>query len=264
MTNALTTTNHEPCALTIPGGIPSGLEAAGDDKIILPRLDIVQSNSDIFKSDNGQGNVRVGQLFNTATKEIISGPVEFIIIKVNRGAFYWDKDEDAFKCRSDDGITSMRGDNCKTECPFRTYWDKWEDGKPPKCKETRDFLVIRRDSILTNDPYFAVISMKVTQIDQAKQIINAAKLSNKPVFAKAYSFDTEHQTFGKKSFYGWKVKPVGWVTQAEFDKALKAFTAFAETAMTVHGEDVPVEETIKPKPSDIETAPTPTDEDIPF
>lgn len=229
MTDALTTLS-EPCTLAIPSNIPTGLENAGTEKMVLPRLSVVQSLSKSFKETRAM----IGQIENLLTKDVFNGPIDFIILRVQAGAVSLVKKTGKLICRSDDGITSWRGATCK-QCPYKTYWGNWDNGKPA-CSATKELVVIRRDTMMTTEPYVAIISMKDSQIGVAKQIINSAKVTRKPIYAKAYRFETQLTPGDGQEYYSWKVNPVGWVTQDEFNTAVRLFDLL-ETASIDHSHE---------------------------
>lgn len=231
MTTELQTTSE--CGLVIPEGVSTGLEQASMEGLPIPRLKIVQAISKIFKDEH---RANIGQVENSVTSEVLSSPFSFVILSIKTGAVYLTK-KDGLVCRSDDGVANTNGELCEA-CPHNAFWKNWDTpiGKP-LCSQSYELLVCRRDSLLHGAPDVAVVSLIRGETAVAKQVIQGVKMSGKPIFAKSYIFETKLKQSDNGDYYGWGIRPQGWVTQDEFNVAIRLHDEFGKRK--VH-DDAPV------------------------
>lgn len=109
--------------------------------IILPRLSLLQGLSGPVKAKQADA----GTWHSEILAENYGATVEFIPVKIQHGAVLFRRGE-GMVCKSNDGISSIYGDNCKS-CPHGAYHlAAWKDNKRPECSSTLDLVVLERKS----------------------------------------------------------------------------------------------------------------------
>lgn len=163
------------------------------DKLIIPRLNLLQALSDAVQQD-GQ---KQGTYNNSVTNENYGETVEVTPIKINYGAVYMTK-ADGLICKSVNGITNMHGDKCM-ECPYGVNYKQWtktkegEDAKPG-CSETIDLICAEIPSMNPLAVTFRSSSYKegqrlTTQLKMAKSA-SAVRLGSEKINGKKGTYFT--------------------------------------------------------------------------
>ena len=156
------------------------------DKILIPRINLLQALSDAVQSD-GQ---KQGTFNNSITKENYGETVNLIPLSIKFGALYLEKGV-GMKCRSADGVTNMFGDSC-AKCPFNVNYKTWHEGKPPKCTQTVDLLALETE---TMQP--AVLTFRATSYKEGLRLATQLKLSRQAIAVRIGGFKdkNDHGTF---------------------------------------------------------------------
>jgi hypothetical protein len=143
------------------------------DMMIIPRVSLLQANSPAVAEDGD----KLGTYKNGLTKENYGPVLDFIPLRASMGAIFFSMDE-GLKCRSNDGIISIKGDSC-IKCPFGEYYGNWKTGKQPRCKNTLDILGFDGN---TMHPF--VITFKSMSLACGKKLVSLMKSLGKPLLVK--------------------------------------------------------------------------------
>lgn len=215
------------------GGSPLGTEAIGAEDIILPRIRIIQPQS----QDREEGE---GKLKNSVTSEVYE-KISFIPLMVIGGRLHFSQEEmfSPPDCRSTDRMvgTGTRLDEKGLSgqfCGFggarkylkrqgvkkgniRTEIEKLEkegrichlgDGFPPECAESLEYPILL-------DGLLCALSFKRTAISEAKKLNTVVKLRNIPFFFLKASLATEFVKSKKGQFYVPKLEVIGETSDEE-------------------------------------------------
>lgn len=183
----------------------TGLEEVSKDSLITPRLNIIQTSSEEFKSRLFDAGV----FTNSITKESYGNEVELVFLKIKEGAIYL-KVGDGLVCRSENGKTSINGDACD-QCPYNEYHKKWDKTSQPKCKSTYDAIVVPYKSLLEGKPDMMLLTLKSTSYKLGKEIISRAINLRKPLWAQRCTLSTFSDKNPKGEFYNIKATYPGWI-----------------------------------------------------
>jgi len=196
---------------------PRGFENFDIKDMIFPRLRLLQGLSKAVTDGVGS----IGQFQDSLTEEILGNTVEIVLLGLRNGAVYFKRGE-GMKCKSEDGIKSIRGDTCE-QCPFDEYWATWKpDGDPPGCSGTKEFISLLRPS-LKEQPYPIIVSFMKTSYGLGKRLASMARFTGKDIFARSYIIGSEMVKNEKGSFSKFTIKPNGDLDKEEFKTAEKWF-----------------------------------------
>lgn len=212
----------ESSSLPVVQGAPTGFEDIDLNDIPIPRIRLLQALSSAVVDETG----KAGQFENSLTKEVVSGPIEVIPLAVKRGAVYLSQDK-GMVCKSDNGVTAIDGSVC-AECPYGEYWKKFHDnGTPPKCSGTIDFVVVDRESLSEDIPKVAAFTFMKTSYKTGKEVVAMARYTGKPLYARSYLIDTKKVESAKGKYYNPIVKPAEFLGQEEFIRAAELAKSFS-------------------------------------
>lgn len=134
--------------------------------LILPRLSLLQGLSEPVKSKQAEA----GTWHNNIMSENYGATVEVIPVKLTHGAVLFRRGE-GMVCKSNDGLQSIYGDNCK-QCPHNAFHaGEWRDNKRPECSSTLDIVVLERKSLIP-----MVLTFKISTYKTGKLIATNMKL----------------------------------------------------------------------------------------
>lgn len=199
------------------------LDSIPADKLIIPRLNVLQSNS---KAVQDLGHV-VGTFHNNVTNENYGSQVRLIPVKMSFGAVYMTVDE-GLKCRSTDGITSMYGELCQ-QCPFGVYHGgDWKNGEPPECSATIDMLCVEATSLQP-----MLLTFRNTSYKEGRRIVTNLRMVNR---ARTMVIGTEKEKNAKGTFYVLKLQALNPPTEAEYATATEWKQSLSTKAFDVVDE----------------------------
>lgn len=198
-------------------GAGRGNEGVGQDDMVIPRLEIVQSQSPIKDQDE---NAKEGFLFNTATNEVLGDTAYFIPIFFRKEWIVWkDKEEGGgyFGSFATEGEAKDR----RTE--------KIEDG------ENEDFLEIVDTPVhfgllVSPSGAFApqqiAISMAKSKAKVSRKWNSVIQLCGGDRFSRVYKLTTFKDKNNKnQTFYNFVVQPAGFPPETLYQLALDTYTA---------------------------------------
>ena len=208
-----------------------GLDGIDQADLILPRIKLMQDMSPEVQA----GTHKAGELVNSLTGQNYGTKLEFVPLDKSKTRMFWQdrKDGNAVLCSSDDGkkpkdpaaagaiaqklkmkdVPKVMAE-CKL-CPFGN-WSGEEEGderSAPRCTSYYNFpMLIKGDSSPT------ALTMSRTKLKIGKKLLSLVALSgdNVSLFAKRYELTTVKEKSKLGSYFNYAIKPVGYVTEAEY------------------------------------------------
>jgi hypothetical protein len=210
---------------------PQGFENIDIADLIIPRLRVLQGLSKAVADGIG----RMGQFQNSLTEEVLGESVEVVLLGMHNAAVYF-KTGEGMVCKSTNGVTSIRGDDC-ANCPFGEYHGKFkEDGTPPGCASVKEFPALIRSNLL-EAPFPILISFMKTSYPVGKRLASMAFFTGKDIFAKSYVLGTEKKQNNKGTFANPTVKVGSSLNEEELQIAQKWFTIMRSATVKAHDDE---------------------------
>jgi hypothetical protein len=209
-------------------GQRQGLEDMDQGDITIPRLMLCQDLTPQRKKANANfiEGLEVGDLFNSVTGEIYGRSVLLIPLFFFKSRIYFEDINrgGGILCQSLNAKNGGRlhPESCET-CIFSS-WDDPEgskDGKP-RCGLFFNYACLMEDGSLI------ALSFKSTGLKQAKQFNSMIRLTNLPMYAKFYQFDSVDMQKNNNTFASLKITPRSYTPKEFFDKAEETFKALHE------------------------------------
>lgn len=225
-----------------------GIDGITKDDIQLPRLALAQGISPELIDTNERyiPDLKVGQLFNNVTREVIGkGPIEFTVLRADPPRYV------EFIPRKEGG--GIRDFNVPANDP-RTQFGP--GGEQPVATKFYDF-VIATLPIAADDPMSSVIglSFKSTGLKVARNLNTLMLLRKSPSFAGKYKLVTGTATNSKGTFAVYLitnsdlaseaslvvdgVPKNGWLSEAQFTLASGLFELFKDKKINIAVDDAP-------------------------
>jgi hypothetical protein len=207
-----------------------GSEEVGSKDIVLPRLEIVQSQSPI--KDEKPDEAKEGFLFNSATGDVLGDTVYFIPVYYRMEYLVWkDQDEGGgfFGSYETEGQAKQRAAEVVA------------GGEQPEFIEVVDTpvhygLLIDPNTGATQQ---IVISMAKSKSKVSRKWNAAIQIAGGDRFARTYRIGTfKDKNKQNKTFFNYTVMPVGWTPKAAFDEAVKLYEVFKSQAFRANHEMV--------------------------
>ena len=211
------------------GDSERGSEEVGIEDVTIPRLDVLQDLSPQCKKNKPEyiANAEPGLLFNTVTKILYGGAVMFIPVYFRKEWVIW-KDIKAGG--------GFRGSH-ETQALAVEALGEIEDAEQCEIVDTGQHfgLIVHKDGAVEE----AVISMSKSKMKVSRQLNSMAKIRGGDRFSTAYEIKAvEDQNAAGQDYWNLSVKPLGYVSEELFEKALKLYEAVKLGTKDVdHGED---------------------------
>jgi len=199
-------------------------QEAPQDKLIVPRIKLLQSNSTEVTEDGA----KIGTYLNNITKDNYGESLQFIPVKFTFGALLITL-EDGMKCRSADGITSIFGDKC-VQCPFGEYYKNWRGKIPAKCGETIEAMGLIADTLQP-----CVVSFRSTSYPAGKKLLSSAKLMGK---LRNYVLGSTIAKNDKGRFFVMDIKSSMDVSLNQLEEAVKWKNCLKEKKVQIHDDEL--------------------------
>lgn len=220
----------------IKEGDRRGTENITSNDIKPPALRIAQSTTPETKRANPAvyiDGLREGEMFNSSSREIFGeGPIGLVIIN-QLGHRHLE-----FAPQSEGG--GVLDFNVPDGDPRTEFIEKVIDGKRVRIKPTAtkfyDFLVY----VIPADGrrLLMTLSMKSTQLKKATQLNTQLLQSKLPSFAHMFEASAVPEKRGNNSFYGWRIEPTGYVTEAIYEEASEQYDKLVGKKIEVSTEGV--------------------------
>jgi hypothetical protein len=235
-TKELATTGAPSAALAnvpafLKGEAVQGLDNIDRADLILPRIKLMQDMSPEVQ----EGKAKAGELVNSLTGQNYGTRLEFVPLTNSKTRMFWQdrKEGNAVLCSSDDGkhpkdptaaakiAKKMKlkefpvtMPDCKS-CPFGNWAedDAGGDREAPRCTSYYNFpMLIKGDS----SP--SALTMSRTKLKVGRKLLSLVVLSgdNVSIYAKRYELSTVKEKSDLGTYYNYAIKPIGYVTEAEY------------------------------------------------
>lgn len=230
MTKEIITKEENSIVAHVPSQ-PKGFENFSIDDLIIPRIRLLQDSSTSVKAKQAES----GMFQDSLTEELLGDKVEVVPLNFKNGAVFF-RVGDGLVCKSNDGVSSFKGDLCAS-CPFNEYHGAFKaDGTPPKCKSTKEFLVLKRDSLENKAPYPMILTFLGGSYPAGKTMASMARLTGEDIFNKSYIISKSIKPYKKGSAFVMTVKPGQKLSDKEIEKASQWHDILSNTKITV-GDD---------------------------
>jgi hypothetical protein len=194
-----------------------GAENIQHEDVQMPRIALAQAQSPQLnpKGDEYIDGLRVSDLFNSLTGEILPKPLRFVVLRVEKPRHI-----EFNPIEAGGGIKDF---NVPPGDP-RTQFTTAEDGTREKPVATKflDYVVATYPLDL-NNPMANVLalSFKGTGLKVAKKLNGLVKSRMQPIYRGVYELDTDMKSEKSYTYAIYKVENAGWITQEE-DVVFKA------------------------------------------
>lgn len=228
--NAVGFANDMPDYLKNQQGTGRGSEGVNIEDMVLPRLEIVQSQSPI-KDENE--DAKEGFLFNTATNEVIGDLAYFVPVSFRKEFIVWkDKEE---------GGGFFGSFPTEAEAKARLE-EKVEDGERREHLEVVDTPVHFGLLVSPNRefaPQQIAISMAKSKAKVSRRWNSVIQMCGGDRFSRVYKITTIKDKNAKgQSFYNFAVQPAGFVPEDVFKLAEQTYEIFKNQGVkTQHDYD---------------------------
>lgn len=215
------TTNALAVSSTAVVGDRRGKDNLTSDDVIIPRLAIAQSMSPQLKRHESVYNPELseGDLFNTVTDEIYSGPVTIAIIALAKRAAV---------CDSAGRVIERNVDWYDPRCEFSGEVDEKGKRLKPIADRFYDYIVALVDE---GEPTgeLAVISLKRTGIKVAKKLNGLLQNRMGATWEGLFTVAPVPDRADSFSFHNYKIRPAGPSTPAVSEFCERAYAAYKAT-----------------------------------
>lgn len=195
-----------------------GNEGVSTDDMLLPRLEIVQSQSPIKDTNE---DAKEGFLFNSATGDVIGDVAYFVPIMFRKEYIVWkDKDEGG-------GFFGSFPTEGEAQARLR---EKVEGGENEEYLEIVDTPV--HFGLLVSPagefaPQQIAISMAKSKAKVSRRFNSLVQMGGGDRFSRVYKFTTFKDKNAKnQTFYNFVVSPAGFVPENIYNEALKLYDLF--------------------------------------
>jgi len=231
MTKALSKQEHNT-AITTPSTPRLGFDNFDVSELIVPRLRLLQALSESVSEGTG----KAGEFQDSLSSELLGEEVEVVLLGMKNGAVYFETGE-GLKCRSVDGRVSVNGDLCE-QCPFGEYHGKFhEDGTPPKCASSKEFMSVTKGTIEGKEQRPLVISFMKTSYKEGKKLASMAYLAGGNIFNRSYKLASVKDKNDKGAFYIMKTSVGQALNQSELAEATRWYNILSTSKVRVVGDE---------------------------
>lgn len=248
MSEALVTQNSNLPAFLQKSTERRGTENIGSNDVKPPALRLAQAMSPEVKRSEPQyiDGLREGDLFNSITQEVYGDkPVNFLVVNYlgHRNVEFDPNDRNVV----------LDGDVPDTD-PRCNFSVEVIDGKQvkrkPRATTFKDFLILL---LRENGNQLMTLTLKSTQLKKATRLLTVLKFSKLDSFAHLIKATPVPERKNGNSWYGWRLDPVGYPTEEQFNEAAAYYEQMrgkniavddeavvdAEAVATVEGDDIP-------------------------
>lgn len=211
---------------------PRGFDGFTSEDLIVPRLNLLQALSKAVTDGIG----KMGQFQDSLTQEILGDSVEVVLLGMKNGAVYF-KPGEGMVCKTMDGVTSINGDTC-AKCPYNEYWKAWkEDGSPPACSASKEFITITRGTVKSEESRPLMVTFMKTGFKTGKKLATIARLANRDIYFRSYIITSEKSKNDKGTFCKMNVNIGTPLSPEEYTQAERWYEILNTSKITVAGDE---------------------------
>lgn len=192
-----------------------GSEDVGINDIILPRIDVLQALSPQIKRNDPKQipGAEQGMLFNTVSGELYGDSLTFVPVKFQREYIVW-QDRDAGG--------GYRG-SYPTEAEAEAERLAMDNPDMHEVVETHvHYILLVHDDGTTEE---AVLSLARSKRKVSRKLNTLVQMVGGDRFSKAYTLSAMEANGPKGDYWTVDVKPIGFVSEPIYKKALSTFEA---------------------------------------
>lgn len=224
-----------PDYLKNQNGPARGSEGVASDDMVLPRLEIVQSQSPIKDTDE---NAKEGYLFNSATNEVIGDTAYFVPVSFRKEYIIWKaKDEGG-------GFFGSFGSEAEAKEELRNVIE--DRNENPEFLEIVDTPV--HFGLLVSPsgdfaPQQIAISMAKSKAKVSRRWNSVIQMCGGDRFSRVYKFTTFKDKNAKgQSFFNFVVQPAGFPPEEIYRLAEKTYEVFKTQNVRANHDTVDMED----------------------
>lgn len=207
-------------------GATRGAENVGNEDVIIPRIELVQSLSPARKkTDPGYiEGCEEGHLFNNVTRELYGPEVEVVPVYYAKQFLVW-KDR-----KQGGGTNGFRGAFASPELAQKAIAELGEEGLDV-VDTAQHFVLVKHEGKWQE----AVVSMSKSKFKVSKRWNSLIRLTNADSFAKRYRLYSVTETnANNESYYNFGVSGLGFVDKETYERAEKLYEAVSRGAVKVN------------------------------
>lgn len=209
---------------------PVGFDNFEMDDLIIPRIRLLQALSQAVSDGKG----KMGDIQDSLTEENLGQSIEIVLLNFKNSAVMF-KTGEGLVCKSNDGIIGKDGIEC-IHCPFGEYHGKFhDDGRPPACAATKEFLVVKRSS-LSESPYPMLLSFLKTSYPLGKRLISMARLTGEDIYNYSYILSSGIDKNKKGTFATFKISKKDKLSQEEAQAAANVYRLLLNKKIQAHDD----------------------------
>lgn len=204
-----------------------GSENVGSSDIIIPRIEIVQSQSKCLKrTDPGYiAAAKPGMLYNNVTREVYGSQAIVCPVFFKKEWLLWvDR-----KAPGASGTGGFRGAYDSEKEAIMAKRDLGDDGKNLLVTETHQHFVIVVNSAGKMED--AVMSASRTKLKVSRNWNSLIRMAGGDRFARLYKLATAEESNDKGDFYNYAVSAFGFAPEPIYRRAEKTYAMAAESVL---------------------------------
>lgn len=211
--NGALVTSERPSWMT--SDTSRGSEDVGINDIILPRIDVLQAISPQVKRNDPKRieGAEQGMLFNTVSGELYGDNLNFVPVKFQREFIIWQDRDSGGGFR---GAYPTEGEAERERLAL-------DNPDLHEVVETHVHFVLLVHEDGTTDE--AVLSLAKSKRKASRKLNSLVQMAGGDRFSKMYSLMATEANGPKGDYWTVDMKPMGWVTEAIYNKALATYNA---------------------------------------
>lgn len=227
------------------GKAPRGFDKMDNADFIIPRIVLAQG----LTPEVTEGKLNSGDMFDNLSKEVLAAkgtPLIIIPIILGKSRMYlgdFDKDE-GILCRADDALTARpngvgkdEGGEFTRDCVKCIHKEFDEETGKPACSLFYNIICL-----LPEYGMRAIVwSNKHTQVKVAKRFLSTAKMTGADMFALKFALTSKVEKSDKYTFNNFDFEPMGYVSEAEYNKAREFYEGLEGKTWTPDSHDIEAE-----------------------
>lgn len=209
----------------IKQNVARGSEQVGQDDLVIPRLEILQSQSPEVEEDNPEyiKGAKPGQLINSVTKQIYGSEVFIVPVHYSKLWLVWRK-----RTAGGGFLGSFPNpEDAEAKCKSEGGEDK---GIEVIDTPTHLCLLVNREQGSIDE---VMLSMPRTKAKVSRQWNSMIRLAGGDRFSRVYRITSQKETNDKGTYFNYVVASCGYPAKPVYDKAEKLYESIAKNARTI-------------------------------